>query len=115
MAVRILQRIAICIPLALLLTPAIDRSPATRTVISLYRRCLSQSPSDAAYCAGVTRATWDTLEFGGNFASFCPKTSTSDIDKVNAFRKWAVRHPEMWGKQETFGMVSALQQAWPCT
>ena len=116
MAVRILQGIVICAPLALLLTPAkSDRSPATRTVISLYQRCLSQSPSDSAYCAGVTRATWDTLGFSGNFASFCPKTPTSDTDKVDAFRKWAVRHPEMWGKQETFGVVLALQQAWPCT
>ena len=49
----------------------------------------------------------------GNFDSFCPKTPTGDTDKVNAFRKWAVRHPEMWGKQEIFGVVLALRQAWP--
>ncbi len=56
------------------------------------------------YCAGVMEGAWGTLGLKGSVYSFCPKTPIGDIDKVEAFRKWAVQHPEMWGKQETLGV-----------
>ena len=67
------------------------------------------------YCAGVIEGAWGTLSLTGNSESLCPKTPMSAIGKVEAFRKWAVQHPEMWGKEQMVGVVLALQQAWPCT
>jgi hypothetical protein len=33
---------------------------------------------------------------------------------VQAFKNWAEKHPEKWSTSQTYGVMTALHELWPC-
>src|SRR5262252_1046129 len=94
-----------------------------QTVHGLYRICSNPSHVQQSYCfgfvAGVAaamHASTALLEGRGIHAklNWCATDSPTHEEKVQAFKNWHNRHPELWQDAPEFGVIAALQATWPC-
>lgn len=87
--------------------------------------CESQ-PAERIFCGGRILGIFDMLLL--NAPQLSPKSDTptrtlaicnvhgeqSNAALAQIFMNWAKAHPEQWNQPDIFGVVSSLNEKWPC-
>jgi hypothetical protein len=97
-------------------------APDPTTVRFLYQACKDEMAANSfrfclGYVLGVGQLMAVNAEFGDNYAlCAAPKgTVPSGRAMIDAFLKWAEKHPESWSQRNLFGVALALRETWPCS
>ena len=94
-----------------------------QTVQGLYRMCTHPSHVQQSYCFGFVdgveaalHASTALLEARGIHANlnWCATGSPTREQKVQAFKNWHDRHPDLWQDAPELGVIAALRATWPC-
>jgi hypothetical protein len=103
--------------------------PVDFTVGTLYQVCGTvtrdaQSSLDYGFCSGFIAGIGRTMFLTGQidspgatrtqFIVACSNVGVTTAALVQAFKNWAVKHPEHWGIQAESGVITALRETWPC-
>ena len=93
-------------------------APVDSSVQELYRMCQERDGAvDAWRCTEYVAGVGDALDFSSGLPNtklfaICGRPSYGAM--VQAFKNWAVKHPEDWAKSRIYGVALALVQTWPC-
>jgi hypothetical protein len=90
-----------------------------KSIQSLYEECTAESSDHRLYCLGFISATLDSMFLLGGSAStrtlgICVDTPVTYGASVQVFKNWAQKHPEKWSIDRLYGVMWALQEAYPC-
>jgi hypothetical protein len=86
----------------------------------LYEDCTAADPQRQMFCAGFISAMWDHMWLlGGDDSTrallgICTDTPVSYGAAKQTFNNWAKKHPEKWNLDRMYGVIWALQEAYPC-
>jgi hypothetical protein len=71
---------------------------------------------DQMYLIGEARSRYQGQEGRQVLRAFsvCGEPAPTYKAMVQAFTDWAERHPERWSSPGAWGVMQALQEAWPC-
>ena len=90
-----------------------------RSIQYLYEECTAESSGRQLFCDGFISATFDSMWLLGGSAStrtlgICVDTPVTYGASVQVFKNWAQKHPEKWSIDRLYGVMWALQEAYPC-
>lgn len=96
------------------------------TVQELYNNCIASqlsytTVSSLSNCRGYIGGVVEMMMVIGaapdaaqRIFGMCPKDAVTQGAVTQVFKNWAEKHPEMWSKPRVLGVMTALQEAWPC-
>jgi hypothetical protein len=86
----------------------------------LYEDCTAADPQRQMFCSGFISAMSDHMWLLGGSEStrtllgICTDTPFSYGAAKQTFKNWAQKHPEKWSLDRMYGVIWALQEAYPC-
>ncbi len=120
---KIIMGQAALILVCALATPAFGQD----NVQGLMMKCDNSNASDQQfYCYGRVTAVFEMMLLNGVTIAqhdHAVKTMLSVCEvghlpsygaQVQAFINWAKKHPEKWNENDLDGIMTALQETWPC-
>lgn len=90
------------------------------SIQSLYEDCTAPDPQRQMFCSGFISAMWDHMWLLGGSEStrtllgICVDAQVSYGAAKQTFTNWAQKHPEKWNLDRMYGVIWALQEAYPC-
>lgn len=97
------------------------------TVQELYESCTASQHSYTTLsllskCRGYINGVADMMVLVGTegdatmrkYFGICPRDTITRGSLIQAFKNWAEKHPEMWGKPNLLGVMMALHETWEC-
>lgn len=126
---------ALCVTLSSLTLPqySLAANPG-EDVQALLNHCNAPDGSaEALYCVGYVGGAGDAMVVGGlgrlskaqaasegvtarraGPVSICSDRIITHGAMIQAFKNWAMTHPENWSDDAVIGVISALSGTWPC-
>jgi len=85
----------------------------------LYEDCTAADSRRQMFCSGFISAMWDHMALLGGGEStrafgICVDAPVTYGAAKQTFKNWAQKHPEKWSLDRMYGVIWALQEAYPC-
>jgi Rap1a immunity proteins len=98
---------------------ALQATEQAKSIQYLYEECTAEGSGRQMFCNGFISATFDSMWLLGGSAStrtlgICVDTPVTYGASVQVFKNWAQKHPEKWSIDRLYGVMWALQEAYPC-
>jgi hypothetical protein len=89
------------------------------TIQFLYEGCTAADPQRQMFCSGFISAMFEHMWLLGGGDStrafgICVDTPVTSGAAKQTFKNWAQKHPEKWSLDRLYGVILALQEAYPC-